>query len=81
MDYRVLREMFDRTTASILLRKPISDLISTDSGSYIEPFAVGGWILFYKEKWAKNEVYNDLDNRLYTLFSILKFVAKIIKYF
>lgn len=56
-----------------LLRKPISELIPNNIGSYIEPFGGGGWILFYKEKWAKNEVYNDLDNRLYNLFNIVKY--------
>ena len=56
-----------------LLRKPISKLIPDDIGSFIEPFGGGGWILFYKEKWAKNEVYNDLDNRLYNLFNIVKY--------
>lgn len=56
-----------------LLRKKISELIPEDIGSYIEPFGGGAWVLFYKEKWANIEVYNDLDNNLYNLFNIVKY--------
>lgn len=33
----------------------------------------GGWVLFYKDKWADLEVYNDLDGRLVNLFRIVKY--------
>lgn len=56
-----------------ILRKVISEMIPNTIGSYIEPFGGGAWVLFYKEKWADNEVYNDLDNRLYNLFNIVKY--------
>lgn len=56
-----------------LLRKKIAPLIPTDIKSYIEPFGGGAWILFYKEKWANLEVYNDLDGRLVNLFRIVKY--------
>ncbi|MDD3236823.1 MAG: DNA adenine methylase [Candidatus Gastranaerophilales bacterium] len=56
-----------------LLRKVISELIPNDIGSYIEPFGGGAWVLFYKEKWANLEVYNDLDNDLFTLFTVVKY--------
>lgn len=56
-----------------LLRKTISELIPENIGSYIEPFGGGGWVLFYKPKWANNEVYNDFDKRLFTLFSVVKY--------
>lgn len=56
-----------------ILRKVISEMIPNTIGSYIEPFGGGAWVLFYKEKWAENEVYNDLDNRLYNLFNIVKY--------
>ena len=39
----------------------------------IEPFGGGGWILFYKQRWADLEIYNDLDGRLVNLFRIVKY--------
>ena len=56
-----------------LLRKTIAPLIPTDIKSYIEPFGGGAWVLFYKDKWADLEVYNDLDGRLTNLFRIVKY--------
>ena len=56
-----------------LLRKTIEPLIPKDIKSYIEPFGGGGWILFYKDKWADLEIYNDLDSRLVNLFRIVKY--------
>ena len=59
-----------------LLRKTIAPLIPTDIQSYIEPFGGGGWVLFYKDKWADLEIYNDLDSRLVNLFRIVKYHPK-----
>ena len=56
-----------------LLRKTIAPLIPTDIKSYIEPFGGGAWVLFYKERWADLEIYNDLDGRLVNLFRIVKY--------
>ena len=56
-----------------LLRKTIEPLIPKDIKSYIESFGGGGWILFYKDKWADLEIYNDLDSRLVNLFRIVKY--------
>lgn len=56
-----------------LLRKTIAEHIPQDIQSYIEPFGGGAWVLFYKEKWADNEVYNNLDDRLYNLFNVVKY--------
>lgn len=56
-----------------LLRKAIAELIPTDIKSYIEVFGGGAWVLFYKDKWANLEVYNDLDNNLYNLFTVVKY--------
>lgn len=59
-----------------LLRKHIAELIPKDIASYIEVFGGGAWVLFYKERWANLEVYNDLDNNLYNLFSVVKYHAE-----
>lgn len=56
-----------------LLRKTIADIIPKNINGYIEPFGGGAWVLFYKDKWAELEVYNDLDGRLVNLFNITKY--------
>ena len=56
-----------------LLRKTIAPLIPEDIKSYIEPFGGGAWVLFYKDRWADLEIYNDLDGRLANLFRIVKY--------
>lgn len=55
------------------LRKTISELIPKDINGYIETFGGAGWVLFFKDKWANIEVYNDLDSRLVNLFKIVKY--------
>jgi DNA adenine methylase len=62
-----------------LLRKIIAPLIPTDIVSYLEVFGGGGWVLFYKDKWADVEVYNDLDGRLVNLFRIVKYHPNALK--
>ena len=62
-----------------LLRKVIAPLIPKDIVSYIEPFGGGAWILFYKDKWADLEIYNDLDSRLVNLFRIVKYHPNALK--
>lgn len=62
-----------------LLRKIIAPLIPTNIKSYIEPFGGGGWILFYKDRWADLEIYNDLDGRLVNLFRIVKYHPEALK--
>ena len=54
------------------LRETIAQHIPNDIGSYIEPFGGAGWVLFYKEKWAKAEVYNDINGDLVNLFRVVK---------
>ncbi|MDD3012600.1 MAG: DNA adenine methylase [Candidatus Gastranaerophilales bacterium] len=62
-----------------LLRKTIEPLIPKDIQSYIEPFGGAGWVLFYKQKWADLEIYNDLDGRLVNLFRIVKYHPEALK--
>lgn len=62
-----------------LLRKTIEPLVPKDIQSYIEPFGGAGWVLFYKDRWADLEVYNDLDGRLVNLFRIVKYHPEALK--
>ena len=62
-----------------LLRKRIAPLVPTDIQSYIEPFGGAGWVLFYKDRWADLEIYNDLDGRLVNLFRIVKYHPNALK--
>ena len=62
-----------------LLRKTIAPLIPKDIKSYIRPFGGGGWVLFYKDRWADLEIYNDLDGRLVNLFRIVKYHPNALK--
>lgn len=43
---------------------------------YVEVFGGVAWMLLYKEKWFKNEVYNDFNNELVNLFNVIKFHPK-----
>lgn len=55
------------------LRSVIAEMIPQDINGYIEPFGGAGWVLFFKDRWAKLEVYNDIDARLTNLFLVAKF--------
>lgn len=56
-----------------LLRKTIAQFVPDNIGKYIEPFGGAYWLLLYKDRWAKTEVYNDLDERLTNLFLQVKY--------
>ena len=54
------------------LRPKIATYIPSDIKQYIEPFGGAGWVLFYKERWARYEIYNDLNSDLTNLFTMIK---------
>lgn len=56
-----------------LLRRHIAELVPSDIKSFIDVFGGAGWVLFFRERWAGLEVYNDLDGRLVNLFRIVKY--------
>lgn len=62
-----------------LLRKTISNLIPDNIQTYIEPFGGAAWVLFFKDRWADVEIYNDLDGRLVNLFRIVKYHPNALK--
>ncbi len=55
------------------LRRQIAELIPTDITGYVEPFGGAAWVMFYKKRWAKLEVYNDINSDLVNLFRVAKF--------
>lgn len=60
-----------------LLRKTICEHFpeSASYDRYIEVFGGAGWVLFYKDKHAKLEVYNDADGELVNLMRCIKYHA------
>lgn len=60
-----------------LLRKTICEGFP-EAGTfdrYVEVFGGAGWVLFYKDKHAKLEVYNDADGELVNLMRCIKYHA------
>lgn len=57
-----------------LLRKTITENFPTEKiDRYVEVFGGAGWVLFYKDKQAKEEIYNDINNELINLFKCVKY--------
>lgn len=56
-----------------LLRKEIVNRFPQDGvKKYVEVFGGAGWVLFYKDKHAEKEVYNDVNSELVNLFRNVK---------
>jgi DNA adenine methylase len=55
------------------LRKRIAYYIPAGIKTYVEVFGGAGWLLFYKDRWAEVEIYNDKDLRLVNLFKVAKY--------
>lgn len=57
-----------------LLRKEIVNRFpETKIKRYVEVFGGAAWVLFYKERHAEIEVYNDINSDLVNLFKCIKF--------
>ncbi|AMJ41006.1 DNA adenine methylase [Anaerotignum propionicum] len=57
-----------------LLRKEIVNRFPEDGfKKYVEVFGGAGWVLFYRDKHAEKEVYNDINSELVNLFKNVKF--------
>ena len=61
-----------------LLRKHICERFPADGtfDRYIEVFGGAGWVLFYKDRHAPLEVYNDADGQLVNLMRCIKYHAE-----
>jgi DNA adenine methylase len=44
-----------------------------ENGRYIEVFGGAAWVLFYKDRHANMEVYNDYNSDLVNLFRCVKY--------
>ena len=60
-----------------LLRRQICERFPAEGSfdRYIEVFGGAGWVLFYKDKHAALEVYNDADGQLVNLMRCIKYHA------
>lgn len=57
-----------------LLRKEIVNRFPEEGiKKYVEVFGGAGWVLFYKERHAEKEVYNDINSELVNLFRNVKY--------
>lgn len=56
-----------------LLRKEIVSRFPNEFNKYVEVFGGAGWVLFYKDKHASQEVYNDINSELVNLFKCVKY--------
>ena len=61
-----------------MLRKHICERFPADGtfDRYIEVFGGAGWVLFYKDRHAPLEVYNDADGQLVNLMRCIKYHAE-----
>ncbi|GKX27795.1 hypothetical protein SH1V18_02750 [Vallitalea longa] len=46
---------------------------ATEFNRYIEVFGGAGWVLFYSERHAETEIYNDYNSDLVNLFKCVKY--------
>jgi DNA adenine methylase len=56
-----------------LLRKEVVGRFPEKFDRYIEVFGGAGWVLFYKDKHADLEVYNDYNSDLVNLYRCIKY--------
>ena len=56
-----------------LLRKEIAKRFPENIGRYVEVFGGAAWVLFYQEKYAPQEIYNDINGELVNLFKMVKY--------
>lgn len=40
---------------------------------YVEVFGGAAWVLFYRERYAEKEIYNDINSELVNLFRMVKY--------
>lgn len=56
-----------------LLRNEICNIIPEKIDRYVEVFGGAGWVLFNKDRHASEEIYNDYNSELVSLFRCAKY--------
>lgn len=56
-----------------LLRKQIVSRFPEKMEKYVEVFGGAAWELFYRERHAEKEIYNDINSELVNLFRMVKY--------
>ncbi len=56
-----------------LLRGEIVKRFPQNIDRYVEVFGGAAWVLFYRQQYAKQEVYNDINGELVNLFRMVKY--------
>lgn len=56
-----------------LLRNKIIEYFPKEFDRYIEVFGGAGWLMFYKDKHAGLEIFNDYNNELINLYRCVKY--------
>ncbi len=62
-----------------LLREKICEQFPESYEKYVEVFGGAAWVLFYKERPGKTEIYNDYNSELVNLFKCVKYHAGEVK--
>lgn len=68
-----MNSLIKRVGGKKQLREKIVQRFPEKFNAYVEVFGGAGWVLFYKDKYAKKEVYNDIDGDLVNLFRCIKY--------
>lgn len=55
------------------LKKEIIKRFPEDMERYVEVFGGAGWVLFYKDKHAPVEIYNDINSDLVNLYRCVRY--------
>ncbi|HWP96391.1 MAG TPA: DNA adenine methylase [Syntrophomonadaceae bacterium] len=55
------------------LKKVIAAKIPVNLERYVEVFGGAAWVLFYRNRYATTEIYNDFDSNLTNLFRCVKY--------
>lgn len=62
-----------RARLALMIPEQESPLRGRKLQRYVEVFGGAAWLLLYKKRWATSEVYNDINEELVNLFSVIRY--------